>query len=156
MPRKLVFLAAVLAFTAAHAEGFKEGQWEITTKMDMPGMPQMPELPSGVKLPPGVKLPGVGGSGFTAKQCLKKDQAAPANSRSDLDCEMTQKKFHGDTFEWATHCTGKDGGVMDGEGKATYSGDAMTSQFHMHGTAHGQPMDMTMNSTGKYLGPCPN
>jgi len=148
----LLIIAGAAASTAVLADGFKEGQWEITTKMDIPGMPKMPE---GVQLPPGVKMPGMG-AGYTAKQCLKKDQAAPASQRQDLKCEFTHKDFSGDTFSWASHCTSADGGSVDSEGKATYSGDTMTSQVHMHGTQQGHPMDMTMNSTGKYLGPCPN
>jgi hypothetical protein len=148
----LAFSLLITVCIAASADGFREGQWEISTTMDLPGMPKLPE---GVQLPPGVKLP-TRNAGFTATQCLTRERAAPAANRSDLKCETVRQTFTGNTYEWTTHCIGTDGAVVDGDGKAIYSGDAMTSVFRMHGTDRGHPVDVTMNSTGKYLGACPN
>ena len=154
MKLKILGITTILFSFAAAAQAaeMKEGQWEYTMKMDMPGMPQMPP---GMQLPPGMKIPGMGGEGYTVKQCVTKDKAVPPQKDSkDMKCEMTKQERKGDTFKWASHCTGKSGEI-DSEGTAVYSGDTMTSEMKTHGTMDGHPADMTMKTTGKYLGPCP-
>lgn len=160
MKRTAACLLALAAF-AVSADGFKEGQWELTTQMTMPGMPQMPQMPAlppGVQLPPGMKLPTpAAGGGYTVKHCMTKDHPVPKADRENpnMKCDTTKQNFSGGTLEWETHCVTKDGDEMNGKGKATYTGETMSSEAHMTGTSHGHPIDMTMKTTGKYLGPCP-
>jgi hypothetical protein len=149
-------LCAVSAAVFA-ADEIREGKWEYNVNMKMEGMPEMPKLPEGVKLPPGVTMPVMGGPNginTTFQSCVTKDKPVPQQERGKQHCEQTRMDRSGNTVNYAVRCTDDTGGVIDGEGTATYSGDAMTSSMHMKGTSHGHPIDMTQSMTGKYLGPC--
>lgn len=153
---------AILALsTAAFAGSLKEGQWEFSNTMKMAGMPDMSELAK--KMPPGMKLPGgmsmggnAGGMTMTMKHCVTAENARPqAKNQDKYKCEMTRQKRDGGHFEWAQHCTG-DKTDFTSEGTADYDGDSMTSNWVSKGQMDGHPADMTMSTTGKYLGACPD
>ncbi len=164
----------MLASGGLQAAGFKTGQWEYTTRIEGGGMPAIPkmsaeeqaEIEAAMKqLPPGMTLPGgmsvdgfgLGGGGmsFTVSQCMRDENPVPPTKSGPdgQDCKPTKVDHKGNQVNWVVHCDGKDG-VMDGEGSASYSGDTMTSKMHMQGNSHGQPVDMTMNTSGRYLGAC--
>jgi Protein of unknown function (DUF3617) len=48
----------------------KAGLWEVTTQMNMAGMPQMPQLPPGTQLPPGVTMPASPFAPHTTQVCV--------------------------------------------------------------------------------------
>lgn len=159
-----IFLAALLIVSApVQSEGIQEGEWEFSNTMKMgatPGMPDMSEIAK--QLPPGMKLPGIelnGGAGggitMKAKHCVTNDNPTPPVKNQDrMKCEMTDQKREGQRFEWTMHCTG-DKTDFTSVGVATYTGAAMTSEVNMKGTVEGAPTEIAMNTTGKYLGPCP-
>jgi hypothetical protein len=88
----------------------------------------------------------------TFKQCVKADNPVPRDPRNQ-DCTTTQMNRSGNTYTWAMHCKTSDG-EMDSSGTGTYTGDSMTSKVKIKGNSHGQPVDMTIDITGRYLGPC--
>jgi len=145
---------------ALAADSIKEGQWEFSNTMKMAGMPDMSELAK--QLPPGMKLPGgmemgggAGGMTMKFKHCVTNDNAQPPMKDQDkMKCEMTKQKRSGTRIEWAQHCTG-DKTDFTSEGVANYTGDTMASDVTTKGTISGRPADMTMKTTGTYLGACP-
>lgn len=154
---KVLFAALACGMVATPlfaADTIKEGRWQYTMQMDMPGMPKV-EMPANVQLPPGMKMPQMGPKGMTMnyERCVTKDDLVPRDDKGREHCTVTKQTRRGNTVEWAASCDTPDG-KMQGEGTATYTGEAMKSTMHMTGTSHGRPIDMTQNVTGRYLGPC--
>lgn len=156
--RKVALLALLITGTA-QAQTVKEGQWEYTNTMKIAGMPDMPAMPA---LPPGMTLPGgmsmsggPGGMTMTLKQCITNSDLRPKmKDEGKYKCEKTKEKREGNRFEWAMHCTGKNTDFTS-QGAGSYSADSMSSDMSSKGTMDGHPADMTMKTTGKYLGACP-
>jgi hypothetical protein len=89
------------------------------------------------------------------RRCVtQNDPMPPTQDDGKLKCEMTRQKREGARIEWAMHCTGKDTDLLS-EGKAVYDGASMTSEVNSKGTVDGQPAEMQVKTTGRYLGPCP-
>jgi hypothetical protein len=137
------------------AEPIKEGRWQYTMQMEMPNMPKV-EMPANVQLPPGMKLPQMGPKGMTMnyERCVTKDDLVPRNDKGRDNCTVTKKTQRGNSVDWAVSCDTPHG-KMQGAGTATYSGDTMNSKMHLTGTDdRGQPIDVTQNVSGRYLGAC--
>ena len=64
----VVLLFAFSVSFAGSGPNMQEGKWEITTKVEMPGMP--------MNMPP-----------MTHTQCLTKDDFVPQNSQSGEECQ---------------------------------------------------------------------
>jgi hypothetical protein len=128
---------ALLAFNAhAQAPNMKEGQWEITTKMDMPGAPAKP---------------------MTMQRCVTKKDVQDAatmppggnNAGADKSCKMTDYKLQGNVATWNMACE-----MVKGKGTVTYSGTAYSGSQTMTMSHGGQTQDMTVHFSGKHLGEC--
>jgi hypothetical protein len=142
---RLVFapmLAAAFVSISAHAAtpNMKEGLWEITMKMEMPGMP------AGMK-------PQV------VRQCItKKDfddprKTAPSGGDpKDSRCQITDHKMQGNTATWNMACKGEN--AMTGSGSITYSGTSYSGANKMTMTRGGKTQTMTMQYNAKHLGDC--
>lgn len=134
-------LTAVVLSGIAHAAApnMKEGLWEITMKMEMPGMP--------AGMPPQVM-----------QQCMtKKDmedprKTAPGGVPGDSSCQMTDYKMQGNTATWNMACKGE--GAMTGSGSLTYSGTSYSGTNRMTMTQGGNTQTMTMHYSGRHLGEC--
>ena len=130
-----VVLLSALWATGAWAQ-FKDGLWEITTQVEMKGMPQ--------QMAPA-----------TMRQCITRSDPVPKNQDKNYECKTTGQKISGNTVSYTVECKGKEGVVLT-TGKTAYTGSMMdgaaTTSFKMKG----QP-EMQMNSKmkGKYIGPCP-
>ena len=127
----LVF-AAVLTFSPVWAgTNMNTGKWEITTRMEMPGIPTQ---------------------AVTHVQCITEEDMVPKGDNENKDCRMEQMDISGDTVTWKMVCTTEEG-EMTGTGKVTYSGDTMEGAMQM--TITGEA-NMTINSTlsGRRLGDC--
>jgi Protein of unknown function (DUF3617) len=127
----LVWLGAMSSATVL-AAGSDE-LWEVSTKMEMPGMPfAMPAQ--------------------TQKICMQKghendpNNAVPKNK--EQDCKMSDVKISGNKSSWKMKCDGKE--PMTGEGEITRGKDSYTGKMNMH-TKDG---DMTMAYSGKKVGSC--
>jgi hypothetical protein len=134
--KKVFFIFCAVLFTlwsvSAWAE-FKEGLWEITTQVEMKGMPPMPPT--------------------TIRQCITKKDPVPQTNDKNYDCKIIDQKISGDTVSYTVECKGKDG-EMKTSGKSTYTDTSMkgtaTTVFKMEG----HEMEMESKTTGKYVGDC--
>ena len=118
----------------------KDGQWEVTVEMDMPGMP--------------FKMPAQ-----TAKRCVTKEeaedpqkalpQAQTGRNTNPNSCKVSDYKAVGNTVTWAMKCEPPQ--EMSGTGEITYTENAYKGTMKMQ-MAGGQAM--TMKYSGKRLGDC--
>jgi len=86
MLRKLlvvsVILLATVSFSLAGSKpNVKAGKWEVTTRMEMPGM-QM-------NMPP-----------MTHTQCITENDYVPQTSQPGEECKITKTRVSGDTVTW--------------------------------------------------------
>lgn len=127
----LVFAVNIFSVAAFGATG---EYWEITSKMEMPGMPfAMPATTSKVCLPPG-------------------GEKDPNRTRDkSKNCEMTDVKTSGNKVSYKGKCVDKDG-TMNMEGENTYERDSYSGVMHMTGKSHGRDMDMKTSYSGKRIG----
>jgi hypothetical protein len=117
-------LLALMASVAVAADE----KWEMTTKMDMPGMP----IPA-----------------QTNVVCIPKDGAYQAGSEDkNTHCQTYDVKTMGSRMTWKMRCTGKE--EMTGAGDQTRTATSMSGTMTM--TTHGETM--TSSYTGKLLGSC--
>lgn len=132
--RKAIFtvLAVLLvpAVTLA-ADTIREGLWEVTTQMEMPGMP--------------MKMPAT-----VMKHCYTQNDVSDQKKiiSRDKNCVVTDLKTSSNKVTWKMKCTGENAATMTGE--TVFGKDSYTSLMKMH--SHGQ--DMTMKVKGKRLGNC--
>lgn len=127
----ILFAVVSIAF-AGSVPNMQEGKWEITTKMEMPGMP--------VNMPP-----------MKYTQCLTKKDLVPKSSQPGQECTITHNKVTGNSVKWTMQCSGQ-GGEMTGTGNITYSGNSFKGTIKM--TMPQQNMQMTNHVTGRRLGSC--
>lgn len=136
MAKKICLILAVgflpmLLLDAAQAQNMKEGLWEITSKMEMPGMP--------MKMPP-----------QTHTHCLTKKDAVPQKEEPGQECKTTKLEVRGDTVSWVMECKTKEGPVVM-NGKVAYKGETFEGVIKMKQS----DMEITQNLSGKWIGKCP-
>ena len=132
-------LGSVVALCLAHfgapamaAEATGEF-WEVTSKMEMPGMP------SG--------MAGMMGGGQAQQVCvLKGQESKPVKSRGEDNCTMTDFKQSGNTINFNMKCTGKD--PMTGSGEFTHTPNSFSQKVKMRSGGE----DMMIVSIGKRIG----
>jgi uncharacterized protein DUF3617 len=139
--RAFVLMAAAICVTASVlAQGRRDGKWEVTIDMDMPGMP--------MKMQP-----------MTTTQCVTKEQADARDvqkmfpqgrgGRGDQNCTYTDQKIEANKVSWKMACAGQM--PMSGSGEMTFGDDAYTGTVTMDMSGRGT---MTMHYTGKRVGDC--
>jgi hypothetical protein len=129
-----------LACSAGGSVDMKPGEWSITMKTNMEGMP--------FAMPP-----------VTMKQCLSEKDLVPQTSGAQQqgqaqNCEILDQKIEGNTVSWSVSCTDNQGGTTKGKGSVTYSGTSFSGSTEMSVTSEGQTMKMNVDMSGKWLGPC--
>lgn len=108
--------------------------WQITTSMEMEGMP--------------MAMPGQ-----TSKACLPKDRNSDAAIPKDKSCSTTDMRKSGNKTSYKIVCTGKE--KMTGTGELENLGsDSYRGKMRMTGTMDGEKMDMTQTFSGKRIGTC--
>jgi len=136
MKKTLIILAVFLSalWTANARAEFKEGLWEITTQVEMKGMPPMPPT--------------------TIRQCITRNDPVPQTNDKNYDCKIIDQKISGDTVRYTVECKGKEG-EMKTSGTSTYTGNSMNGTSTTIFKMEGQPeMQMEGKTTGKYVGNC--
>ena len=114
--------------TAVSAQGTDE-LWEVTMKMEMPGMPAMPAQ--------------------TSQVCkLKGDRDPSKSADKGSDCKVVDSKQSGNRSTWKAVCTKPDPMTLLGD--VTYSGDRYQGTIKVTGS----DMEMTQNLSGKKIGNC--
>lgn len=113
----------------SNAIEMKDGLWELTTTMDMPGM----------KMPP-----------QKVKHCYTKEDVKDQKKmvNTNKDCTVTELNTIGNKISWKMKCTGKTPGTFSGE--TTFVGDSYDSNMKMQS----QGMTMNMKVKGKRIGVC--
>jgi hypothetical protein len=138
MMKKMSVLAVVvlvlLPAAVPAAGGIRPGMWEITSAMELPGMP--------MGMPP-----------TTVKHCYTADDVKDEKKMisRDKNCTVTDFKRSGNKVAWKMKCTGKNAGTFTGE--SVFSGDSYTSAMKMESEGKGRTMNMKVN--GKRVGNCP-
>lgn len=108
MKLNFLFFTFVLFSAIVFAQmEMKEGEWEITVKMEMEGMDfQMPPV--------------------TIKQCIKKDNPYPIvdeKKGKKPDCKFLKQETKGNTASWEMEC--KEGkNITYSKGSVTYKGNS--------------------------------
>ena len=109
----------------------QEGQWEITTTMEMPGMPANMMKP------------------HTVTTCLtQKEPVAKIDEKNN--CKMQDLTTVGNTVSWKVVCP-----EATSKGSITYAGAAYDGIIETNMKVEGKDMTSKMTMKGKYIGPCP-
>jgi hypothetical protein len=133
---KKVFFVSVLAFLflflsdISMAQNMKEGLWEVTMTMEMPGM--------AMKMPP-----------HTYTHCMTKKDMVPQKQDPGQECKMVKSEVRGDTVSWVMECKTKEG-IATSNGRLTYRGNAFDGVVKMKHAG----TEMTQNLKGRWIGPC--
>jgi len=141
----LVFAAALAVSTSLLAQGpRRDGNWEVTMKMEMPGMPMaIPPIVTTRCITPAEAsdplkaMPNGGGRGGRGRGAEPK-------------CTTSDYKTEGNKASWSMKCEGTP--PTSGTGEITYSENAYSGLMKMD---MGEGRGMTMTYSGKRLGECP-
>lgn len=126
----LAILTGLISSTAYAAPG---EYWEITSKMEIPGMP--------------FAMPAT-----TTKICIAKgNENDPRKTSGDKDCQMSDIKTVGKKTTFKVRCD-RDGEIMTGTGEQTVNANGSESKIHFSGKSRGRDTDMTMTSSSKRIG----
>jgi len=132
LPARLARLAALCAAVAitplAHAKGNDE-LWEMTTKMEIQGMP-------------------MGMPAQTSKVCMEAGKTEAAVPKGDSDCRMVGVKRSGGKTTFRMECTRPE--KMTGTGEITRTKDRMSGTIRLKG----DDMDMKQTFSGRRVGSC--
>ena len=135
---KTTFALLLLSAPAVQAAppNMQPGMWEITTKMEMPGMP--------MQMPP-----------QTVKRCFKKEDLKESKDAlpADKTCKFDDLKESGNTVRWKMSCNGAEG-PMTGTGEVTYAGQSYSGTTTMVGKAGGESFKMNQKYSAKRVGDC--
>lgn len=127
----LMILVLLVCFACAPAgPNMKEGLWEITTTMEMTGMPM--QFPA-----------------QTHTQCLTGTNLVPQKVEAGQNCKMIKQDINGDTVTWVMECETSNGTALF-NGHVTYQGETFEGVITMQegGT------EVTMTLSGKWIGKC--
>ncbi len=132
--KTLLFTALILILTglpASYGMDMKDGLWEITSKIEMPGMP--------FAMPP-----------QTFRQCITKDNPIPKKEEGKQDCKILERKIKGNTVSWTMRCSSPEG-TYQMKGETTYNRDSFTGEMQMT-TPDGT--EMLQHMKGHRIGEC--
>ena len=125
-----VLIAALLASLSASAQG-KDDLWEISSKMEMPGMP--------MTMPAQVNRVCVGKNHKDEDLVPKRD-----------NCRVVDSKRTGNRLTYKMECTGNEPSTIVGD--LTFGNNAYDGQMRMTMTRTGDTMNMAVS--GKRVGDC--
>ena len=123
---------ALAVTSVALAQG-ADDLYEVTVKMEMPGMPmQMPAM--------------------TQRSCVKKGASDAESVPHQDNCKVTDARRANNKLTFTMVCTGRD--AMTGNGEFTYAGDGYSGTIRLKGKMEGQDMEMMQSIAGKRVGGC--
>ena len=136
-PSRILILSTsiMLSITEVFAvPNLQEGLWEISSTMQMEGMPfNMPEA--------------------SYKQCITEQDMVPQKEEPHQSCEVKEYRVTGDTVSWKTRCMASSGDTTS-QGTITYQGDSFSGQITTTGSS--MPSKMTQSLKGQRIGECVN
>jgi hypothetical protein len=128
-----IVVSLIFAVSAFAAPNYQEGLWEMTTTMNMPGMPKEMMHP------------------MKNTVCMTKENAVPQpQQKGEQQCKMTDQKTVGNKVSWTMTC--KNGTVSKGD--ITYSKTSFTGSQTMMTNQSGRQTTVKSTMSGKYIGPC--
>lgn len=133
----LSLIAAALSapHLASAAPDMQEGNWEVTMKMEMQGMP--------FAMPP-----------MKHNQCMTKQDLVPSTKEKDDSCVVKEQKVSGNTVSWRVVCKDRDG-TTEGDGKITYAGKSYNGVMNAKMTdKSGEVTSVKYQIQGRHTGPC--
>lgn len=140
MKNLLSALFLTIAFPAtvwAGQSSMQPGLWEITTEMEMPGMP--------MKLPPQSIR-----HCYTAKELADGRNAVPQSG--DGNCQVKNYRMSGNTASWEIECIGES--AMHGKASMTISPTRYTGKMEAVMSSPGGDMKMTTHWRAHRIGDC--
>ena len=135
LERMLISVAAVALFalsSPAAAQGTDQ-LWEVTVKMEMPGMP--------MAMPPQVR-----------RVCVAQNHRDEDLIPTQGNCRVLDSRRAGNKLTYAMACTGEQATNVTGE--MTFAADRYDGRMQMTMTEGGQPMAMTHTYGGRRDGAC--
>ena len=124
----IAIAAASLTLTFPASAAAEGEWWEMTTTVEMAGMPAMP-------------------TDKPVRFCrVKGDEAKPVQSKEEKNCTVSNVKNVGNTMTFNMKCTGKD--AMTGTGELTSTPTSFNQKIKMRSGGE----DMAMVSSGKRIG----
>lgn len=130
----LIIFCLTIISIPSWALDFKPGKYEITSKMDMPGMP--------ANTPP-----------QTIIQCMTDQDTMPKVGPENQGCKIMDIKQTKTTVSWKMECD-QNGQTMTSTGKMTYNGKTFKGTVATSLNINGKNMVMTTAITGKRLSDC--
>jgi hypothetical protein len=136
--RQINSLATILVVTAfswstsALAQG-KDDLWEVTMKMEMPGMP--------MAMPPQVH-----------RVCVSKNRKDEDLIPRRDNCRVLESNRSGNKLTYKMECTGQDAMVATGE--MTYGSTSYEGRMRMTAKSGAETMNMDQTFAGKRVGDC--
>ncbi len=124
-----------LLSTFSHALDFNPGKYEITSTVEMPGMPAGAVPPQ------------------TIVQCVTAQDPIPETNADSQDCKIKNMKQTGNTVTWEMECV-LQGQTMTSQGKITYAVDNFKGSVIMKMGPEAGNIIITTVITGKRLGNC--
>jgi len=136
MMRPLVLVLLATAGSGAAAQGMEPGEWELTTTIASPMMPQPQTM--------------------TVKRCIKaEDLAEPSRwmggKPPGSDCTLTPQARDARGASWVMACPSSG---MKGKGRARFTAGMMDSEMQMSGMQEGKKFELSTRTRGRRLGPC--
>ena len=126
----IVLAFALAASLQASAQG-KDDLWEVSTKMEMPGMP--------------MAMPAQ-----TRRVCIGKNQKDEEFVPKEGDCRMVESNRVGNKFTYKMDCAGNNPTIIDGA--ITFGNNVYDGQMRMTMKQTKDTMNMTF--AGKRVGDC--
>lgn len=128
----IAFILSLFITNAACAAKVSGQWWEVTQKMEMPGMPDFSSM-----------MPG----GGAAKICMSNVQEKqPYRAEDNGDCVISDVKTSGNTTSFKMLCKGEN--AMSGSGEITRTANSFSQKLKVQSSDG----DMMMVSTGKRVG----
>lgn len=124
----VVFLFSMNSF----ALDFNPGEYQITTKVKMPGIPAQ-----------------------ITTECVSEQDLIPKSDSSGQDCEIHNMEQKGNVITWEMECN-QEGQKMTSQGEMIYSGDSFKGTITVKMGPQAGNMVMTTEISGKRTGNCKN
>jgi hypothetical protein len=130
-----ILICAIFLFSAVSwAIDFNPGKYEISSKVEIPGM--------SVTIPP-----------QTITECMTEQDLVLKNNTPNQNCEIKDVKEVGNTISWKMKCT-QEGQTIKSSGQIDYAGNSFKGTIIMNmGTQTGN-MTTTTIIEGKRIGEC--
>ena len=120
---------------AQAAPVIQAGLWEVTARMEMPGMP-------------------AGAGQHTTQICYRPSDVADASKTvpKNKNCEVKDYKLSGNTASWRMECHGET--EMTGTGTFTYAGNSYSGTTKFVMKQGGRTMNMAQSYSARRIGDC--